>query len=104
MWQLMMSGIQPFVVQNGELKLTLQPILPGDWFDADGNLSFRLLGKTDVSYHNPSHRDTFSGLEAEKTVLRLASGEIVEFPGGIVPAPYAQMVREGQVVSINVYL
>jgi hypothetical protein len=104
MWQLMMSGIQPFVVQNGELKLTLQPILPGAWFDADGNLSFRLLGKTDVTYHNPSRRDTFSGLEAEKTVLHLASGEIVEFPGGIVPAPYAQMVREGQVVSINVYL
>lgn len=103
MWQVMMSGIQPFVVENGELKLAFKPILPGAWFDADGKLSFRLLGKTDVTYHNPSRCDTFSGLEVEKTVLRLESGETVELPGGIVPAPYAQMTREGKVVSMELY-
>lgn len=103
MWQLMMSGAQPFVVKDGELKLTLKPILPGDWFDTEGKLSFRLLGKTEVTYHNPSRRDTFSGIEAEKTVLRLESGETVEIPGGTIPAPYAQMAREGQVVSIEQY-
>jgi hypothetical protein len=103
MWQLMMSGPQPFIVKDGQLQLALRPALPGDWFDADGNLSFRLLGKTDVTYHNPSRRETFSGLEAEKTVLRLASGETVEFPGGVVPAPYAQSVRDGNVAALDVY-
>lgn len=103
MWQVMMSGPQPFVVNNGELQLALSPVLPGNWFDAQGKLAFRLLGKTDVTYHNPSRHDTFSGLNAEKTVLRLASGETVEFPGGIVPAPYAQAVRAGQAVSIELY-
>lgn len=103
MWQLMMSGAQPFMVNNGELQLSLRPILPGDWFDSDGKLSFRLLGKTDVTYHNPSRRETFSGLEAEKTVLRLASGETVEFPGGVIPAPYAQSVRDGNVAALDVY-
>ena len=77
--------------------------MPGAWFDADDKLSFRLLGKTDVTYHNPSRCDTFSGLEVEKTVLRLESGETVELPGGIVPAPYAQMTREGKVVSMELY-
>jgi hypothetical protein len=94
MWQVMMSGPNPFVVRDGELQLALQPILPGEWFNAEGKLSFCLLGKTDVTYHNPSRRDTFNGIEAEKTVLRLASGETVEFTGGIVPAPYAKMVRD----------
>jgi len=103
MWQLMMSGPQPFIVKDGELQLALCPALPGDWFDADGKLSFRLLGKTEVTYHNPSRRDTFGGLEAEKTVLRLISGETVEFPGGIVPAPYAQSLREGQVAALDMY-
>jgi hypothetical protein len=103
MWQLMMSGHQPFIVQNGELQLALKPILPGAWFDAEGKLSFRLLGKTLVTYHNPVRRDTFSGVEAEKTILRLESGKMLEFPGAIIPAPYAQMVREGQVAVLDVY-
>jgi hypothetical protein len=103
MWQVMMGGPQPFVIQNGELQLALKPILPGAWFKADGKLSFRLLGKTEVTYHNPSRSDTFNGLEAEKTVLRLESGETVEFPGGIVPTPYAQRLRDGQVAALDVY-
>jgi hypothetical protein len=103
MWQVMMSGAQPYIVENGELQLALKPVLPGAWFDAEGNLSFCLLGKTQVTYHNPSRRDTFSGLEVEKTVLRLESSEMVEFSGGIVPAPYAQMVRKGNVSSIELY-
>jgi hypothetical protein len=103
MWQLMMTGHQPFVAQNNELQLTLKPILPGTWFDANGKLSFRLLGKTEVTYHNPARRNTFSGLEAEKAVLRLASGDTVEFPTGIVPAPYAQMLREGLGAALDVY-
>jgi hypothetical protein len=103
MWQLMMTGPQPFIVENGELQLALKPVLPGGWFDADGNLSFRLLGKTDVTYHNPSRRDTFNSLEAQKNVMLLENGATVEFPGGIIPAPYAQMARDGQVVSLDVY-
>ncbi|MFO7583090.1 MAG: carboxyl transferase domain-containing protein, partial [Anaerolineales bacterium] len=103
MWQLMMSGPQPFIVENDELQLVLHPILPGDWFDADGKVSFRLLGKTTVTYHNPSRRDTFSGLDAEKIVLRLENGESVRLSGGVVPAPYAQAVRDGAVAALDVY-
>ncbi len=103
MWQMMMSGPNPFIVRDGELQLALQPTLPGAWFNAEGKLSFRLLGKTEVTYHNPSRRDTFNGIEAEKTVLRLAGGETVEILGGIIPAPYAQMAREGKFISLDVY-
>ncbi len=103
MWQWMMSGPKPFLMKAEELQLALNPVLPGSWFNAEGKLSFRLLGKTDVTYHNPSRRDTFCGLAAEKTILRLANGETVEFPGGIIPAPYAQAVRAGQAVAIELH-
>jgi hypothetical protein len=35
--------------------------------------------------------------------MLLENGATVEFPGGIIPAPYAQMARDGQVVSLDVY-
>lgn len=103
MWQVMMSGKQPFVVENGELCLALRPILPGDWFDAENKVSFRFLGGIHVTYHNPSRRNTFNRLKAEKTVLCLASGKTVELPGGVIPAPYAQMARDGQVLVIEMH-
>lgn len=103
MWQVMMSGLQPFILKDGELQLSLKPILPGAWFDADGKLSFRFLGKTLVTYHNPARRDTFGGLEVEKTTLGLENGETIEFPGRVIPAPYARMVRDGKATSIELY-
>ncbi|MEJ5225824.1 MAG: hypothetical protein WHV44_15305, partial [Anaerolineales bacterium] len=103
MWQVMMCGHQPFSVQHGELQLALRPILPGHWFDAEGKLSFRLLGKTEVTYHNPSRRDTFSGLAIEKIVLRLADGATLTFHGGVIPAQHAHMVRDGHTAAIDVY-
>jgi hypothetical protein len=49
MWQLMMSGPQPFVMNNGELQLALRPICPATGSTRSGKLSFRLLGKTLMS-------------------------------------------------------
>jgi hypothetical protein len=103
MWQMMMSGPQPFVVNEGELEMVLQPILPGDWFREDGTLSFCLFGKTTVTYHNPSRRDTYSGLEVDKIILTLNNGEEVTINSAVVPAPFAQQVRHGEANTLHLY-
>ena len=69
----------------------------------DGMLVFCLFGKTTVTYHNPSRRDTYSGLEVDKIVLTLKSGEEVSFSDGVVPAPYAQQVRSGEAATLDLY-
>ena len=66
-------------------------------------LVFCLFGKTTVTYHNPSRRDTYSGLEVDKIVLTLKSGEEVSFSDGVVPAPYAQQVRSGEAATLDLY-
>jgi hypothetical protein len=102
MWQLMMTGPSRLSWKDGELQLALKPALPG-------------AGSTRMETVLPSARQNGCDLpqpvppryvqrpRSEKTVLRLASGETVEFPGGIVPAPYAQSVRDGNVAALDVY-
>jgi hypothetical protein len=104
MWNLMMTGAQPFTYTGGSLHLSLAPTLPGWLFSADGLLSFRFLGHTTVTYNNPSRRDTFSGLSCQKSILQLHDGEIVVLPGGPIPAPYAEMVRAGSVRTLEIHL
>ncbi|MEZ0396338.1 MAG: cellobiose phosphorylase [Anaerolineales bacterium] len=103
MWVMMTVGPQPFRLEDNRLVMDLRPALPGWLFRDDGRFSFRFLGKVDITYHNPSRRDTFGGLRMRQVVVRLRDGQSLTFPGGTVPAPYAQMVRTGQVLSIEAY-
>jgi hypothetical protein len=53
MWVLMTVGKQPFRLENGQLVLAIEPILPGWLFKEDGTFTFRFLGMCDVTLHNP---------------------------------------------------
>ncbi|HZU86691.1 MAG TPA: hypothetical protein VFF78_04365, partial [Anaerolineaceae bacterium] len=101
-WSLMMAGRQPFFLHKGKLALRLRPILPGWLFTDEGKLSFTFLGNCQVTYHNPARRDIFEP-KAAIVHLRLADGQQIEFPGDIIPQPYAEMVRSGGVASIDIY-
>jgi hypothetical protein len=101
MWTLMMAGKAPFQMQNGELILSLRPILP-DWlFDEQNLVQFRFLGCIPVRYHNPRRVDTWKQAP-EKITLQLKNGENLDFDSADIPAPYAQIVRRGDVKSIVV--
>jgi len=105
MWNFMMLGAAPFSVAaaSGDLELTLQPVLPGDWFDDHGEVSFAFLGHTPAVYHNPTGRDTWDPkLRAARLQVTLADGSAHEIQGGTVPAPYAGLARSG-VAKIDVY-
>jgi hypothetical protein len=98
-WTLMMAGPQPFIYTDGALQLCLQPALPDWFFPDDGCLTFTFLGSIPVTYHNPEKLPTWQSRVTEYT-LTLVEGEVVTINGSTVPAPYAAMIRDGQVKEI----
>jgi hypothetical protein len=104
-WQLMMMGKKLFDLNEEGLTLKLEPILPSWLFDSEGKVHFTLLGKIQVTYHNPSRKNTFGEEEAKavKYVLQM-NGEEVEVNGDKLQDAYAQAVRDGKVSRMDVYL
>jgi hypothetical protein len=104
-WQLMMMGKNLFDVNEEGLTLKLEPILPSWLFNSEGKVQFTLLGKIQVTYHNPSRRNTFGdeGAKTVKYVLQM-NGEEVEVHGDKLQDAYAQAVRDGKVSRMDVYL
>jgi len=53
----------------------------------------------------PERVDTCTpGLHVHKLILQLRDGQTVEIAGEIIGAPYAALVREGQISAIEVML
>ncbi len=102
MWTLMTAGPQPFVWEDGELRLRLRPALPGWLFTPEGRFTFTFLGRCRVTLHNPARRDLFPGVPA-RMVLHLADGTSHALTGADLPAPYAGMVRDGRIPQIELY-
>jgi hypothetical protein len=106
MYNFMLLGAAPFAVAaaSNDLELTLRPVLPGDWFDANGQVRFAFLGHTPVVYHNPTGLATWDPkLRAAHCLVTLADGSQHDLQGGTVPAPYAGLARSGSVAQIDVY-
>lgn len=102
-WQVMMVGPRPFFLQEGELCLRFQPVLPGWLFNADRTLTFTFLGHCAVTYHNLVRLDT-PGLHVRRMLLQLQNGQTVEVEGDAIGAPYAAQVRAGEIPAIQVFL
>jgi hypothetical protein len=101
-WHLIMAGPKPFVEKSGDLHLVLQPALPGWFFKEDGKLTFKFMGHCDVTYHNPERKDTYSpGATVKRVKLHMIDGRTVSIENGIIPAPYAEMVRSGKIPAIE---
>ena len=106
-----MAGERPFFVRDGELCLAFKPVLPGWLFTPDGQVTFKFLGNCTVTYHNPHRMDTFEGgMRPQRIVLRTKddrlarlSDGIIELSDGIIGAPYAGMMRDGQIESVHVF-
>jgi hypothetical protein len=103
MWIVMMIGRNPFRVVNGNLVLSLDPRLPGWLFDDEGRVSFRFLGKTDITYINPAKKDTYGANQGAVSNIKvtLNSGEDYEYAGNTIPSPIAERIRSGEAASIT---
>lgn len=105
MWHLIMAGAQPFAMHGQELQLSFKPALPGWLFSEEGQLSFMFLGCCQVTYHNPNRADTYApGMAVQQIKLTVDDGTEVIFENEIIPAPYAQMVRSGNIPTIEILL
>ena len=101
-WNIMTAGKNPFQVVDGQLCLTLQPVLPGWLFDETGQLSFRFLGHCTVIYHNPEHQDTHKK-QPKQIITSTCNGETIELDTNIIKSPHAEMVRSGVITKIEVW-
>ena len=103
-WSVMMAGKRPFRMGDAALELRLSPKLPGWFFTDAGTVSFRFLGKCDVTYHNARGVDTFAeGVEPGRIVLWVTESESVEISGHTIGAPYAEKIRDGGITRVEVF-
>jgi hypothetical protein len=126
-WLQMCLGRRPFFLdEKGNLCLEFRPIL-AQWLftkkkercsfrDQKGNLhqlslpahtlSFLLLGQSLVVYHNPKRRNTFGkgGVKPVRIELVDTQGELTRVESGRLSAPFAQQVREGKFLRLDIHL
>lgn len=127
MWLWMCAGRQPFYVDNNrELNLELKPVLPAWLFSpkaatkvfggpGDGQpetlpahaFAFNLRGHTLTVYHNPRMKSTFGrdpAVARNITLQYYNRKGSVEIEGPVIPAPYAENVRDNKIRRIDVFL
>jgi hypothetical protein len=105
MWIIATVGAEPFQSSDNGLTLELSPHLPGWLFRDDGTLTFTFLGRTQVTYHNPSRSDLLNdaGSRITRITLESTSGEAARIADAVIAEPWASRVRDGAVQRIDVY-
>jgi len=105
MYNYMMSGPKPFSLDDdGNLQLTLAPVLPSWLFDEEENtISFTFLGAVSVTYHNPDMLNTWSIDSVDKIVLTMTDGSTTEVDGGVLGTDDATSVRNLEVTALDFY-
>ncbi|MGQ9768370.1 MAG: hypothetical protein ACUVR4_02235 [Anaerolineae bacterium] len=102
MWTYMTAGPQPFFMRDGELCLAFRPTLP-DWlFRPDGTLTFTFLGQCTITYRK--QRPITAQARVTAATLHLADGSQLSLAGDVIPAPYAALVRDGEIRRIELRL
>jgi hypothetical protein len=102
MWLWMCLGKKPFFInEKNELNMKFEPILCNWLFTSEGTFGFNLFGKTRVVYHNPQQRNTYGSNSVKAFKIMLDS---ITIQGDIVPAPYAQQIRNKEIQKIDVYM
>lgn len=104
-WNIIMFGKQPFVMEHKTLALRLKPILPEWLFDHEHKVKARFLGNCDVTYHNPNRGNTFDAqaVSIQRIKVKLPSGEFEHVDGDTLHEPLATMVRSKKIKQIEVY-
>lgn len=97
----MFYGKKLFTVENGELRLRLQPILTKAYF-AEGKVSVRLFNQT-VNYLNPTHQESYL-LKPVSYLLKKSGFEDISVQGEYLSGNLAKRVRNGEFDEINVVL
>lgn len=106
MWRIIMTGEKLFSYDNEELKFTLSPILPKNFFNENNMVSATLLGKIELIYINKNRKNTFGinkGVVQEIFITKY-NGETIKVNGNIVIGELAKEIRSGDVIKIEAYI
>jgi len=104
MWLEMMTGMEVFKMNSGELNFCLHPILPSEFFDDGNSVTFTLLGDITVKYNNHIGKNTY-GVNSVKPVsykIIYKSGDDIHLKE--VKGKHALDIRDGKVKQIIVDL
>ncbi len=97
MWANMYLGKAPFVYKDGKLGLNIKPLLKGEMFDENGEVSFNFLTENKVTVHNPQKKDTFD-IKPEYVVI-----DGVRYDSDVVFGEVAEKVRKDKNSKIDIY-
>ncbi|TVR92632.1 MAG: hypothetical protein EA428_03475 [Spirochaetaceae bacterium] len=105
--QVCLWGRRPFCVADGELQLQFDPCIPDGLFDEKRQIQALFLGQTSVTFQHRSKGDVYpgSGVGISGITLRRSSTESpVRIDGALIPAPYAEQIRNGDIHDIRIEL
>ncbi|MCL2322290.1 MAG: cellobiose phosphorylase, partial [Oscillospiraceae bacterium] len=123
MWLFITVGQKPFTLDaDKNLTLEFKPVLPS-WLFTEKSKKINITGFTEIElpanvfafnflgqiltvYHNISHKDTFGPNAARITAIRLTDldGKVVVLDKGFIGLPYAEDIRSGKYMRIDIYL
>ncbi len=69
MWQTMMFGKNVFKLENGNLIAEFKPILKGEMFDENNEISAMFMSNTKITYRNDSRKDTYKNCSVKKMIV-----------------------------------
>lgn len=105
MWQIMMFGKNPFTIRDGELALTFAPAIPEYLICEDNTLEAVFLGKIPVTYVFTEKASVYQGSsEIERMELIFPDGIQQNVTGGILRGKIAELVRDGGVEKIKIWM
>jgi len=103
MWIMMFMGNEIFTYKQEQLQLHFEPILPGWMFDEQGDVSFTLLSKCKVTYHNPGRKSTFgNGAAKIRDIIIVETKDTIL--GDCLTGKLAEAVRNNEIKELSIYM
>ena len=104
MWYIMMTGGAPFQMNQGELEFSIQPKLHHSFFNDNGEVTFRLFHRIDVTIRNKNKASTYNQCDIKRIELG-RQGERIIVEGPILRGQHATLLRSGyydtMIIEIN---
>ncbi len=102
MRNIIMAGEKPFIMEENELILKFAPKLPKWLFDSNDEVSFKFLGKCNVTYHNEAKKDTYGAKKAEIVKIKIKGYK--DIIGNKIKGELAEEIRKGNIDKVVVEL
>ena len=100
-----MFGACPFSVEDGELNLRPEPMIPAYLLNQELGIRAKFLGHTDVVYHVPEQRDFYPGdYRICKMELTDSEGHVTCVREDHLAGQDARDVRDGKITVIQIWL